>query len=185
MLFRILAVVSALLFAGTCAVWVRSHFVRDYQWAFLPWAGDLAGARRLKLDLDSGGGQLGVSWKVWSEADRLWLAAGGGIGAQDFYHKTFDEVPREYARLGRATVWNRIGFKFYSGPTHTDVCVPYWAVALGTAILPGVWWAKWKRRRNRVQAGCCVACGYDLRASSGRCPECGKSIIDTARERAG
>lgn len=61
---------SALLFAVTCVLWLRSHIVRDYAWAFLPWPGDAAGQRRLKLDADSGGGQLDVSWKVWTAADR-------------------------------------------------------------------------------------------------------------------
>ena len=51
-----------------------------------------------------------------------------------------------------------------------DVRVPHWLVALAAAIAPG---ACLYRRWRPPPPGCCEACGYDLRATPGRCPECG------------
>jgi hypothetical protein len=54
-----------------------------------------------------------------------------------------------------------------------NLWVPLWLIAAASAVLP----ATWVRRRlipaRRANAGLCPSCGYDLRASPERCPECG------------
>ena len=58
--------------------------------------------------------------------------------------------------------------------------ISYWQITPVTVILPAAWlcgWLwRWRRQRQRRLAGCCPSCGYDLRASEGECPECGKLI---------
>jgi hypothetical protein len=48
----------------------------------------------------------------------------------------------------------------------------------------GAWvLARWRRQRRRERLGLCLTCGYDLRESRGRCPECGSEAV--AQEPAG
>jgi hypothetical protein len=167
-------VASCVLFAAMLALWVRSHVLRDYAFAWLPWPAHVSDGQRLvKLDLDSGGGQLEVSWKVWTTAARDRLSRSNSMAAENPYHRTFPDVPKRYARSDPPTIWNALGFKRYSGPTHSSICFPYWLAVILTAAAPAWFIAGRIRRRRRIQSRQCLSCGYDLRATPDRCPECG------------
>jgi hypothetical protein len=60
-----------------------------------------------------------------------------------------------------------------STPILSSAAIPYWILTMLFAS-PVAWWV-WDRCRSvrRRHAGLCLICGYDLRATPDRCPECG------------
>jgi hypothetical protein len=59
-------------------------------------------------------------------------------------------------------------------PGHLIVGIPFGWIALPLAAASAWWIVSWRRRRQWRQPGRCRHCGYDLRGSTGRCPECGQ-----------
>ena len=56
------------------------------------------------------------------------------------------------------------------------ITIPDWFIFSITAVLPFLWYRSYRRRRLAERKGLCPTCGYDLRASKERCPECGTAI---------
>lgn len=69
----------------------------------------------------------------------------------------------------------RIYLSFYVPPWRL-MAIPYGAVFALGLIHPATRLAGWLRRMRRRGRGLCVYCGYDLRASGARCPECGLGV---------
>jgi hypothetical protein len=59
--------------------------------------------------------------------------------------------------------------------------IPYWALTSASTFLPMIWSVRQYRGTHRILAGCCPACGYDLRATPERCPECGTAVRNEKR----
>lgn len=64
------------------------------------------------------------------------------------------------------------GYKSQMVQTTTTLTVPLWLVNAVCAILPATAVVRRWRHAHRSASGCCIRCGYDLRATPDRCPEC-------------
>ena len=72
--------------------------------------------------------------------------------------------------------------KIVNGRIPGELLLPYWLLTLATTLLPGAWFRKRWKARHPKKEGLCPKCGYDLRASPLRCPECGTPVSIPASE---
>lgn len=78
-------------------------------------------------------------------------------------------------RAGKAGAGNF--FIWRAGPGERVFCglLPHWCLSFGFGLIPAFWIADYcKGNRLKLSGMFCSSCGYDLRATPGRCPECGE-----------
>ena len=160
-LLKLLGVLSLVLFVAACVLWARSYWVAD------------------------------TVARFWSVHYVEVASAGGGVEVRRFtYPRPAPRSPQELRvryewrppRPGRGTVGGRLGFgrSSFRRPDGAYVMTlyvaPWWSLALLAALpaAPQLWaFRRARARQRRADAGLCARCGYDLRATPGRCPECG------------
>jgi hypothetical protein len=81
--------------------------------------------------------------------------------------------PAPLAVMGDQPDWNILGVSFARGSHFYSVGLPFWLLALVTFLPPIYRFRALRRRRQLAMHCCCKVCGYDLRATPQRCPECG------------
>ena len=179
------AVASLVLCVATCVLWVRSYrtgFVVRYVTAggYGACVGSIPGV--LGTGVEAGppppptGPRWVAGWLRWNSGrtrhDRL---TSGDVqppgGVYGFY------AERRLAESDRRSPgWERRALAgWYADPEAytASAQAPAWSVAAVLAMLPMARVVARVRGGRQTPAGICPACGYDLRATPGRCPECG------------
>jgi hypothetical protein len=173
--FSAMARVSLLLCVATIVIWIRSHWISD-----------------------------GVAWLHGSGELGMQTGPGALFCFQNNVAHTslrveFDSWPAIHFpdEFQPESILNRIGFGYRSttdtGPLFHSVAprsdivlprvlnrriaaIPAWFIAACLAILPIRFAQLAYRRRRRSLGHLCANCGYDLRATPDRCPECGTAV---------
>ena len=172
MLFNIVALILIAISLFFAVMWIRSYWRSDdvYRQA-TPHA----------WSLTSQNGGLTAGWREYN----------GLILMQAELH--FVSRPAVRVFIGRRR-WSLAGFaradfdytvgKSSPYTLHDDYwTVPYWFLFVVACVVPAIWTViryRERRARTRQLNGRCVFCGYDLRGSPVRCPECGKVAASAA-----
>jgi hypothetical protein len=154
---RVVFGLATLTFAAAVALWIRSHVFADQ----VGWITDSWG---LVADSDSGIVSFTFSADP-NEVGRMQFQAGGG-----FIH--FVKRPSDYAAT--FFTWRNFGFGYENDGRSRVLTIPHYATTALTGLL--VLWTARRMLRTRLRFNVCGSCGYDLRATPGRCPECGNEV---------
>jgi hypothetical protein len=170
-LLNLLTLVSLLLFVAVTALWVRSYWFRDD--ATVMHRGRLLG-------FGSGRGTCNFEWtgrwpvdaSRWHHRSRRIPPISGGWTWGHAWRATFGRFGYELTVVQVAPPGD---------PTpplpvpYQHLWLPHWFLAAVAGLLPGWRAVSLVRSRRRAGRGLCPSCGYDLRATPGRCPECAQA----------
>jgi hypothetical protein len=178
---RSTTVVSALLVLGLASLWTRSTSVKE-MWTCTLQRGETA------------------SWyddtycRVWSWSGHFAIEIDrprGPLKSRSYELEIADSRQAATVRFSHSSALpeyffssQRSGIGFYDVPpvrgtllrvsSTSGISAPYWLLILA-AGLPGAWVGSrhLARARRAMRRHTCRRCGYDLRATPDRCPECG------------
>jgi hypothetical protein len=148
-LFTLPSALSLVLCAAMAVLWVRSYTYTDVA-TFLPF---LHGCSAQTYD-----GRIYLTHHGNYEHSWGWVSSydwAHGSFADDLAH--YDAPKFHFLGFRHSHLWGTVWF----------TGIPFWPLVLITAV------PLTRLRRMRRNGSMCASCGYDLRATPDRCPECG------------
>jgi hypothetical protein len=169
-LLNLLTALSLLLCVAVVGLWVRSYWAKDAVW----WSPEPDRSAIIAVST-----QGSLVWQhVQSPNRRGPLVRTAGFGHESGRPENWNIRPQWI----NAGWWELAGLAYgrSASPSYRAhlLRLPWWFPCLMTALLPLARLTSHARRRSRGQGRVCPVCGYDLRATPGRCPECGREATE-------
>jgi hypothetical protein len=180
---RLGAGVSLGLGVAVVGLWVRSDH-KDEWLSRYPY--DVQTHQYRQQFIGSQSGKFVVSLWRFKIDDRFAADMGSRSAESDFSSRwklttfsiTWPAIQHWWERLLFVKVYRNARYSFASeGGWGVTVIAPYWGLAVLSSIGPAFWAFAWWRKRRRFGEGRCRKCGYDLRETPERCPECGAVAV--------
>jgi hypothetical protein len=173
----ILAFASTVLAIATLAAWARTFWVQD----LINYVRESKGPTEIRYTAVQFASQYGCLVTNWSEH---YVSIPAGDSSSDVFIPVLGlkhDSYRSYAN--RVTKSWPMPSVAGNGP-ETIVVLPYWLLLIVSLPLPIYSTIAHLRAARASRPGRCRACGYDLRATPDRCPECG-AIPSTSQHAGG
>ncbi len=179
---HLLTLLSLLLCVAMGATWIRSYFAFSELFeSHHYWMVDQRILRysTYQLYLSKGAFQYGNAWVDYKDVFLIKAMLPAGNPSWQFSHSNVGGVlyiPAPSASIAGIAISFTLPVPARGQVAQVDARLPYWVLLTAFSFLPIIWIAGFirQRARDRLKAGgCCVRCGYDLRATPEKCPECG------------
>ena len=192
-LLTLAAILSLLVIAAIASLWLRSHHIPDkFVHSGVKTFPD--GSLRLRTtQLTFAGGECRLHIRD-NNFNAAWVQLRGPPPPPKPWQWRDDEYYDTMSDFfdGRQPTWSWLGVAYFTPPdssgtyrstrprsyqrTITRVRVSLGVPLLAATVLPALWLTR--RYLRRRPSGLCPKCGYDLRATPNRCPECGHGGVE-------
>jgi hypothetical protein len=173
-------IVSLILLAATVVFWHRGNRQREcisYRKSTGgSWAQLCTVDGKLVLTVQRDSSPVLISWWNVGPNRAPTFRPEPGFSATVDDHDTIDAWTSSLNNSVPGRSVQRGAFMIWTGPGFMIASIPMWLVLALAAILPLTNLLSLLRRRRRKVLGLCPNCGYDLRHSPERCPECGEPV---------
>jgi hypothetical protein len=171
--FTVLSALSLVVCLAAAALWLRSYSIKDS--ATLSWQTRVTSEFSYNFEAESNYGSLRLHLErtpVEEQIERPMLKVENVTAKAEMLGWFWSDGLSTFSFFGERSP-PPLGIFGTNHAGRMILIFPHWLPLVLFALLPMGWVFRYQGARRKARMHLCRACGYDLRATPDRCPECG------------